>query len=428
MSYKSKIILTIILIPVTAVIAVTTILGWYTRTMMLKQAETSGKGITRILEHAVDYADQVPVLAENAIALHMQASATILAHLVDIAENQAHLTPPQITQRLKQIAAATILDECWITDEKGHAYLHNIDNIDFTFSPDPQKQPQAHEFYQILTGQKKTVIQPLRKREIDNRHFKYVGVSGIDKPRIVEVGCHAPTILSMRQKIGLQTLIKKLVDGDRLLAVELVENNISILSYGIAYSSTSKQYHRTTIDAVQQAIASGQDIIIPRTNHLQIIHPYINQYSKRPLAIIAAISTRHVKNATRTFLSSAAQVAAITLVFSLIASLILAHQVSSPVTTLIQAATDLQQNSFDPQSIQKVARRPDELGQFARAFSEMALAIQKREQILQQQVEELQIQIDHRKKDEEVKKIVESDYFQDILSRADELKAERRQS
>jgi hypothetical protein len=60
--------------------------------------------------------------------------------------------------------------------------------IDFTFSPDPTKQPQASEFWPLITGGKKVVIQRARKREIDNRVFKYVGVAGVDKPRIVQVG------------------------------------------------------------------------------------------------------------------------------------------------------------------------------------------------------------------------------------------------
>jgi hypothetical protein len=32
------------------------------------------------------------------------------------------------------------------------------------------------------------VIQEARKREIDDKVFKYVGVAGVDKPRIVQVG------------------------------------------------------------------------------------------------------------------------------------------------------------------------------------------------------------------------------------------------
>jgi len=38
------------------------------------------------------------------------------------------------------------------------------------------------------------VIQDARKREIDNQIFKYVGVAGVDKPRIVQVGVAAANL------------------------------------------------------------------------------------------------------------------------------------------------------------------------------------------------------------------------------------------
>ena len=81
-----------------------------------------------------------------------------------------------------------MLDEIWITDEKGHAYLRNISEIDFTFSPNPKQQPQAHVFWPLLTGKTKSVVQEARQREVDTQVFKYVGVTGVDKPRIVQVG------------------------------------------------------------------------------------------------------------------------------------------------------------------------------------------------------------------------------------------------
>jgi hypothetical protein len=57
--------------------------------------------------------------------------------------------------------------------------------VDFTFSRDPAKQPQASAFWALIDGSKKIEA---RRREIDDKLFKYVGVAGVDKPRIVQVG------------------------------------------------------------------------------------------------------------------------------------------------------------------------------------------------------------------------------------------------
>ena len=63
--------------------------------------------------------------------------------------------------------------------------------IDFTFEPDPAKQPQASAFWPLLEGETDIVIQEPEKREIDDRVFMYVGVAGVDEPRIVQVGIDA---------------------------------------------------------------------------------------------------------------------------------------------------------------------------------------------------------------------------------------------
>ena len=124
--------------------------------------------------------------AEDVLARHMVGEALLAAHLVAIAE-RAGMAPDAINAILKDVAERSAIDEFWITDERGRAYLTNQD-FDFTFDPDPARQPQASAFWPLLEGTEEVVIQDAQKREVDNRVFKYVGVAGIDKPRIVQVG------------------------------------------------------------------------------------------------------------------------------------------------------------------------------------------------------------------------------------------------
>jgi adenylate cyclase len=126
------------------------------------------------------------------IARHMVGEALLAAHLVALAE-KAGMKPAEINATLKSIAEKSAAQEFWITDSAGNAYLTNT-GVDFTFSPDAAKQPQASAFWPLITGGKDIVIQAARKREIDDRVFKYVGVAGVDKPRIVQVGVGAENL------------------------------------------------------------------------------------------------------------------------------------------------------------------------------------------------------------------------------------------
>ena len=125
----------------------------------------------------------------------MTGQARIAAHAVAAAEAAGH-EPARVIEALATVAAATVLDEFWVTDEEGVAYLTNVRDaagalMPFRFDPDPAVQPQASAFFPLLSsppGSDDVVAQGAQVREIDNEVFKYVGVAGVDRRRIVQVG------------------------------------------------------------------------------------------------------------------------------------------------------------------------------------------------------------------------------------------------
>lgn len=123
---------------------------------------------------------------EALVASHMVGEAMLAAHYVAEAERSGK-TPEQINAVLAEVADASGIDEFWITDSSGRVYLTNT-GVAFAFSPDPEKEPQASAFWPLLEGEEEVVVQEAQVREIDDRVFKYVRVSGVDKPRIVQVG------------------------------------------------------------------------------------------------------------------------------------------------------------------------------------------------------------------------------------------------
>src|SRR5215470_19690013 len=86
------------------------------------------------------------------------------------------------------------------------------------------------------------------------------------------------------------------------------------------------------------------------------------------------------------------------------------------------AAAAIKANTFQSESLDEVARRSDELGQLAQVFQEMAHQVYAREQQLQRQVQQLRIEIDQERRAREVAEITESEYFQQLLGKADELR------
>jgi len=147
---------------------------------------------------------------EDAIGDQMIMQARIAAHLVAIAEQKRPdgMTPAEINEQLREITQFAKQEknfdyEFWITDSSGRAYLRTQPQ-EFTFRKD---QSQAGAFVPLLHDQN-VVVQQARQREIDPFIYKYVGVKGVDKQRIVQIGYKADSLLEeLARKSTVQSLI-----------------------------------------------------------------------------------------------------------------------------------------------------------------------------------------------------------------------------
>jgi DNA-binding response OmpR family regulator len=90
---------------------------------------------------------------------------------------------------------------------------------------------------------------------------------------------------------------------------------------------------------------------------------------------------------------------------------------------VVEAARAVENASFAPESLDPVAERDDALGQLARVFRRMAREVNAREQALKREVQELRIEIDEERAAAQVAEITDTDYFQDLQRRADELRS-----
>lgn len=146
-----------------------------------------------LLSSGVVVADEAEKL--DAISEHMVAQAMLAAHFIDAAL-QAGMDADQINAVLADIADNSVITEFWISDETGRIAFTNLPGTEFAFPADPEAGSQAAPFAALLTGDEKVVIQDAQPRELDAAIFKYVGVAGIDQPRIVQVGVSAAELES----------------------------------------------------------------------------------------------------------------------------------------------------------------------------------------------------------------------------------------
>jgi len=119
---------------------------------------------------------------------------------------------------------------------------------------------------------------------------------------------------------------------------------------------------------------------------------------------------------------------------ALLVALWLSSYISKPVASLIAASKSVEVGQFNSVNLHTVEKRKDELGGLARVFSRMVMQMQSREQNLKDEVHNLQnkvqlfIEIDLARKENQVREITETEYFENLSKRVRDLSTRKEKS
>jgi class 3 adenylate cyclase len=261
--------------------------------------------------------------------------------------------------------------------------------VDFTFSPSALEQPQAHVFWPLLLGKRDQVIQEARRREIDDQHFKYAGVSGIDKPRIVEVGYNAKYLADLKARVGLDRAVQALLAGGDIDAIWVFDTKLGQLAGPEVMGPSSARFpSESEMKSLKQTLLEDRTHSVLLGNALSVIAP-IKSDSKNIIgAALVRIPTDRMWQAVQRQLMAAMIIALAVLVTGFVLSLLLAKHQVAPIEALTAAATSVEERKFEPSALAAVTARSDELGRLARVFSNMGETVLAREEKLDALVEE----------------------------------------
>lgn len=393
-SFTTRLIALVTVLCVGATLISSSLLIWLNYRTTIEEAGNQGENIARLLAKSARLARTLPNEVEDFFAQHMIVSANLLAGYVEMAE-KAGLNSGEISRRISEITDKTVLDEFWVTDENGHAYLHNTGSPDFTFSPSAEQQPQAHEFWPLLKGKADVVVQKARKREIDNESFKYVGVQGSDKPRIVQVGYNANYINSIEQKLGIQRAIDNLLDSEDIEAIFIFNKAMNIIAAPRTAGKLTgtRELADEEIKPVKKVIESGESQLVSGRKTISFIAPIQNDTGEPIGAALIRTSTTHINDLVNSQLQIGCAIAALTTLLGAAMANLLARRQAAPILAITQAARHVEARQFTGDELNDIELRSDEVGQLARVFKQLSFDFLNKEKTLDSLVKERTIEL-----------------------------------
>uniref|UniRef100_A0A7C4L2X4 Methyl-accepting chemotaxis protein n=1 Tax=Bellilinea caldifistulae TaxID=360411 RepID=A0A7C4L2X4_9CHLR len=373
MKFRDRLILIITLILVFVMGVNTAWMVTQARQSLLEQTRSNAVALAEMFAHSVDFANRIPGEVDRIVGRQMVTQARISAYLIDAAL-KAGLSETQIEDMLRAIVDTTDLKEFWITDDSGTVIYSNFD-VPFAFSPDPNEQPQAYVFYQLIQQQNGEVIQSAQVRELDSKLYKYVGVSGVDSPRIVQVGVEATYLDEVTRSMNLQTLVDKTVSVKDVNAVAVKVAEQPVVFSARQGFSQSDLLSTDWENSVEQALSGGEVVVDEIPNALRVVYP-VKTSSGEQATITVFMSTAGVTQQVRQTLITAVIATLILLAISLVSALFIANTITRPLGVIEKAADqladgDLAFSEVQQKQLEAIYHRKDELGTVGRAFQRL---------------------------------------------------------
>lgn len=355
---------------------------------LLAQSNQDVEVLAQVLAFSGGMTQAFTQQSDNFMTDDLTSSAILLAEYVALAERSGQSTS-QTMKILRQILSQSPDTEIWITDSLGKAYLHPNADRPFVFSPDPKVQPQGSAFWPLLTGEKKVVNQAVKPRDLDGKLYKYLGVSGVDKPRIVQVGFSGQWIQNVTEQFGIERLTQNLIRAKALNSMYLVGPQLETLTYKGVGLADPEGALRARISFLREALDKSG--VVYRLDDTGIeVYRRVRNANAEVIGVLAATLPRDEFDAhlRRVWVISLGVGLLVSALGTLLA-MRLTRRLTAPILAVTQTAEEIGRGDFSQLGRLSLAQQQvDEVGQLASVLQTMAVDVRDREKVLEALVKE----------------------------------------
>ena len=228
--FQTRLSLAMSLLIAVAIIAMAILMLWAGVSMIANHYNEMGVTVTKLATRNIEYGAALPDRVMERVGEQMVVSGLLISELVAVAEGKAGMKPEEISAMLRNVRSRSaevrgypLVDDLWVTDEQGKEYIGANEITGFQFSPNPEQAPQSHVFYSLLSPGAKPIIQEFQPRDEDGKAFEYVGVGGVDKPRIIQVGAGEGLLQGIQKEFSVQNVVDRFfpdLDATRMMVVD----------------------------------------------------------------------------------------------------------------------------------------------------------------------------------------------------------------
>lgn len=384
--FQTRLSIAMSMLIVVAVSAMAVIVLWASISSIAEHYHRFGLTVTKLSTRNIEYGASLPGRVMDRVGEQMVVSALILAELIDTAENEAGLSPEAVSQKLKRVVTSStklrgypLVDDLWVTDENGRIYIGANPPPPLQITPDPALNPQSHVFYPLLEPGAGPIIQDFQPRDADGRNFKYVGVSGVDKPRIVQAGAGEQLVKGIQTEFSVQNVLDRFFPDLDVASMLVVDSAGTVLASVGEQDIPRERLNQAEVIRFCVDFLNGEDETRsfqtrPIGDEFGVVTRLRGNKGERPRALYIQHRTEEGRELIRSTFASLFALSALTILIAVAVIMALSRGLSRPVHVLAHGAREFGRGNLDHR-VELDTR--DEMQRLAVAFNTMADSLQR---------------------------------------------------
>ncbi|WP_099192497.1 methyl-accepting chemotaxis protein [Tepidibacter mesophilus] len=327
----------------------------------------AGVSLSSIKKEMINETEKMGMELVEAMANEMETTNLALNQIESLLADKIKTVGQMIGQNpnisnelLVKIAELTGVSEINIQDSKGITLYSNFEEYV------GEGYPEDSAVQAIIRGEKKEVIEEIRKSEDSDDYYKY-GAVALENGGFIQVGILANKIEELKSSMDIQKKVERIANQEDIAYAVIIDKNLK----AVAHSNKERIGIELTDEGRKTAAIEGKAYSSKYDYEGQEVYDVLVPLYKDGIhigAVDIGISMKHINNALKMLLVKSIIIAIISFVVGGIIIALLIKNITNPLKTLVEVA-DKVSNGDLTQDINIQSK--DEVGVLADSFNKM---------------------------------------------------------
>ncbi|MDE0057762.1 MAG: SpoIIE family protein phosphatase [Defluviicoccus sp.] len=368
-----------------AILSVAVALGLLARDTLIDQAENQARMVAGLI---ASEANRVGVIADEidrVIVSENEAQAIAVGQLADILGDDDRA----LSIELAEITANTAVDDVWVLDAEGTPSVRATNGIGQAGVDISLGEMDGPVLQTLISGRRFSVSFKSVPRDGLELPLRYLGVRS-RQGRTVLVGSVANKTTGLRETIGLAAALDSLAAQPGIRAIWVVDESLKVtaaVAAGAGHHGPRPVFGSSDRSLAGRAVQGATQSFIS-DDALHVAAPILDRGGVATGVAVIHMPRDHLDELLGDYIDFGLAITLAAFLIGAVTAIMSARRITRPVTALTQAAGEMDQGSFEPDSLDPFRDRRDELGRLIHTFQTMAREVQARREHLEALVAE----------------------------------------